>query len=244
MDFTRRETTFLKVILVWLLCSTSVVTLLMWPDPVHRALIKMGLGLVILWILVCGGLMLRFRRPIAKFVLSIPLDWRLKFVLFCTLLALLEEAITTGMTNLAPFFGVRIGQAYITASANYLDVVALHSVSLFVSFFVGWAVILSKVRFSPFSVLLLFGITGTIAEVLFAGPAHFLEFGMWLFVYGWMVYLPACSVPDDRPAREPRYWHYPVAVFAPFLFMVLFPLMGVISIFYPHHPKFHFPPII
>ena len=38
-------------------------------------------------------------------------------------------------------------------------------------------------------------------------------------------------------------WLYPLAVFAPFPFVFLFPLLGVISLFFPHHPKLHFPPI-
>src|SRR5689334_2085053 len=136
MKFTRRQTIFLKFLIGWLLITTSLVTIAMWSDPAHRAVIKMAWGLIVLWILVCGGLMVHYARPVAEFVRRIPLKWQVKFVIFCTLLALMEEAITTGMTNLAPVFGVRMGQAYITASANYLDVVALHSVSLFVSFFV------------------------------------------------------------------------------------------------------------
>jgi hypothetical protein len=64
------------------------------------------------------------------------------------------------MTNLAPLFGVKVGQAYITSSTNYLDVVALHSVVMFVPLFVGWAVTLSCYDFSPFAVFLLFGLTG------------------------------------------------------------------------------------
>ena len=39
------------------------------------------------------------------------LDWRIKFVLFATVLALIEEAIAVSMTNLAPFFGVKVGEA-------------------------------------------------------------------------------------------------------------------------------------
>lgn len=54
--------------------------------------------------------------------------WKKKFVVFATVLALIEEAITTTMTNLAPLFGVEIGEAYITASTNYVDVVLFHSV--------------------------------------------------------------------------------------------------------------------
>jgi hypothetical protein len=36
-----------------------------------------------------------------------------------------------------------------------------------------------------------------------------------------MVYLPACTVPEDRLAKPPRWWHYPLAVFIPFPFVVL-----------------------
>jgi hypothetical protein len=36
-----------------------------------------------------------------------------------------------------------------------------------------------------------------------------------------MVYLPACTVPGDRPAKPPRWWHYPLAVVLPFPFVVL-----------------------
>ena len=212
-------------------------------DPILHALTGMAGGLGYIWI-VCGGLLMwRFREPIRTQVQRIRLDWRLKFVLFCTLLALLEEAITTGMTNLAPMFGVKPGQAYITASANYLDVIALHGVSLFVSFFVGWAVLLWRYAFSPFAVFVLFGITGTLVEMLFGGPAHLFEYAMWTYVYGLMVWLPACCIPTDRRAHPPHWWHYPLAVFTPFLFVFLFPLLGVISLFFPHHPRIHFPPI-
>ena len=173
---------------------------------------------------------------------------------------MIEEAITTLMTNTAPLYGLKIGQAYITAGSNYLDVILLHGVTLFVSFFVGWTVILSWYRFTPFAVFILFGITGTLIETLFGGPLHILEYGMWAFVYGLMIWLPACTVPrmetaeadasrdypPDLPKHRPftsRWYHYPLAVFVPIVFVFLFPLLGVISLFFPHHPRFHFPPM-
>ena len=116
--------------------------------------------------------------------------WRLKFVRLATLLALLEGAITVTMTNLAPLFGVLVGAAYITASANDLDVVALHSVVVFVPMFIAWAVLLSRWDFTPAQVVLLFGLTGTLAEVSFGGIQQFVQIAMWTFVYGLMVFLP------------------------------------------------------
>jgi hypothetical protein len=90
------------------------------------------------------------------------------------------------------------------------------------------------------------------------GPLHILEYGMWAFVYGLMIWLPACTVPRDygahdarpdqyptstsEPPYEPHWYQYPLAVFVPMAFVFLFPLLGVISLFFPHHPKFHFPP--
>jgi hypothetical protein len=146
------------------------------------------------------------------------------------------------MTNLAPLFGFKVGEVYITASANYFDVVALHSVVMFIPMFVGWAVLLWRYDFSPFAVFVLFGLTGTLAEMSF-GPQHALEFGMWIFVYGLMVFLPAYSVPRDRRARTPRWWHYPLAVFIPFLFLPLVPLPLLRGLLFPNHPNIHFPPI-
>ncbi len=47
-------------------------------------------------------------------------------------------------------------------------------------------------------------------------PANLIG-GFWVFVYGLMVYLPVCTVPQDRLGRPLRWWHYPLAVFLPFL---------------------------
>jgi hypothetical protein len=259
MEPTRGQKIYIRTMFCWVLFSSTAVALLNWKQPIKHAATCMGLGLVLLWIAFCGGLMVRFRDPIVAYVSSIKLKWQVRFVLFCTLFAMTEEAITTLMTNTAPLYGLKIGQAYITAGSNYIDVILLHGVSLFVSFFVGWAVILTRYRFSPFAVFILFGITGTLIETVFGGPLHILEYGMWAFVYGLMIWLPAYTVPRDyaaqdapqdhypranlQPPYNPRWYHYPLAVFVPMLFVFLFPLLGVISLFFPHHPQFHFPPM-
>jgi hypothetical protein len=233
---------FVGVLAVWLVLSTSTITVLTWLNPRVRATVGMGWGLILLWIGCCGVVMFRFREQIRAAVLSVRVGWRTKFILSATLLALTEEAITTTMTNLAPLFGVKVGQAYITASTNYFDVVGLHSVVIFIPLFVGWAVILSRYDFSPFAVFLLFGLTGTLAETTF-GPQHLLEFGLWIFVYGLMVYLPAYCVPRDRSVRAVRWWHYPLAVVTPFLFLPIVPLPLIAGQLFPGHPKIDFPQI-
>ena len=227
---------------LWLIATTSLVTVAVWKNPVARAVLGMGWGLILLWIGVGGGLMYRFREQARNLAARIHLSWRWQFILFSTGLALIEEAITTTMTNLAPLFGVPVGQAFITASTNYIDVVKMHSVVVFIPMFVGWQWLLGRWRFTPFQVFVLFGITGTLAECSF-GVQHLREFGLWIFVYGLMVWLPAGCVPAERPARLPRWWHYPLAVIIPFAFILLLPTPLLIKWYDPHHPAMHFPPL-
>lgn len=184
-----------------------------------RAIILMADGLIVFWIIIGGSLMPLLRRRLVPKLVRITVDWRIRFVLLCTAMALIEEVITTTMTNLAPVFGTTPEVAHITASTNYFKVVLFHSVVMFVPLFIAWAVMLSWWKFTPLKVLLLFGITGSIAE---AGmnPTSLIG-GFWVFVYGLMVYLPACTVPEDRLAKPPSWWSYPVAVFLPFPFVVL-----------------------
>jgi hypothetical protein len=123
-----------------------------------------------------------------------------------TVLALIEEAITTTLTNLAPEFGSQIGVAYITASNIYLIVIAFSSVVVFAPESAAWACLLQRYRFSPNEVFLLYGLLGTTMEASINPTA--LIAGCWFFVYGLMVYLPAYSTPPDRGAQDPQWYHY------------------------------------
>ena len=238
-----RRRIFIIVLAAWMVLVSGFVLAVVWRNPIQRAVILMAWGLIALWIGGCGLAMWRWCDLLCRLAGRVRLHWMLKFVLGCTMLALTEEAITTLMTNCAPLFGVPVGKAYITASANYFDVVLYHSVVVFVPFFIGWAVILRFWKFSPFTVFVLFGITGMLCETISFGPQSLGNFGFWMFVYGLMVWLPAHWTPAERFAREPRWWAYPVAVVLPFLFL---PLMAVLAPWVwltPKHPPIHFPPI-
>ncbi|MHB9007758.1 MAG: hypothetical protein ACYDC1_12585 [Limisphaerales bacterium] len=229
---------------IWLALTCGLVLVAVWNNPFHRAMLGMGWGLIVLWI-GGGGLAMWYWRDFwCGLAGRVGLPWGLKFILGCTGLALLEEAITTTLTNCAPLFGVEVGQAYITASANYFDVVLYHSVVMFVPLFIGWAVILRWWRFSPFAVFVLFGLTGLLAETIAFGPQNLASFALWIFVYGLMVWLPAHWVPEDRPARVPRWWAYPLAVVLPFCFVPLVLVLAPWLWLTPKHPPIHFPPIV
>jgi hypothetical protein len=178
-----------------------------------RAIILMASGLVLLWIVLGGSVMYLYRDPIRRAVLRWRVSWPWRFVLMASALALTEEAITTGMTNLAPEFGSKIGLAFITASNNYLIVIAFSSVVILVPEFVGWMLLLRRWAFTPNEVFLLYGFLGTTMEATLNPTA--LYAGFWFFVYGLMVYLPAYCVPAERPAARPRWWHYELAYFVP-----------------------------
>ena len=159
-------------------------------------------GLLGVWVGLGGSLMYRLRFKVRAWVQAIPLNWRVKFVIFATVLACLEEAVTVTMTNLAPLFGSRIGEAFITASTNWLDVIAFHSVVVFIPYFIALALILSRYAVSPFAVFLSFGVVGTVSEAIFSGGIGPLAmFPIWAFVYGLMVWLPCFCLPQDRGAR-------------------------------------------
>ena len=217
----------------WMIAITVVVTVVAWDHPVLRAVIAMGWGVIVLWITLCGGLMWRYRAPLRAWVASLPGDPRLKFFLGCVALALVEEAVTTSMTNLAPALGVPIGRAYVTASGNYLDVIALHSVVILLPMFAAWTWLAFRWRFTANEAFALFGVIGIYAE------KHPAEFAFWVFVYGLMVWLPAYCLPDREQLPRPRLLQYalaiavPIAAAAPVVFLLL----------HSGHPLVHFAPI-
>ena len=233
--------TLILLLAGWTVFSTLAILLIavFFMKPNSRAVIFMGGGLVLFWIALGGSLMWRTRDGVRDFVTWMPLPRPFKFILFCTLLALTEEAVTVSMTNLAPLFGVPIGAAYITASANYLDVVALHSVVVFIPMFIAWAWMLQRWSFSPNAVFLLFGLTGFWIESTFAGTLNLAQAPFWIFVYGLMVYLPAYSLRSGEEAKRPAWWQYGLAVILPIVFAI--PVAIVIGWLHPY--RIHFPPI-
>ncbi|HZR20858.1 MAG TPA: hypothetical protein VFE51_26485 [Verrucomicrobiae bacterium] len=234
---------FVLVLLAILFLTSGFITFVMWHQPHRRAMLFMAWGLIWLWIIGCGLAMCRWRDSLCHMAAKVPLSWPVKFVAGCILLAMLEEAVTTSMTNCAPLFGVKVGQAYITASANYFDVIFRHSVVVFVPMFIGWAVLLKYWRFSPFEVFVLWGITGTFLEFSYSGYQGVPNFPFWILVYGPMVWLPAHFPAPARPARPPKWWAYPLAVILPPLFLPLDVVLAPWLWLGGKHPDIHFPPI-
>jgi hypothetical protein len=219
----RRASRFVRA-LVWLFGAWAVVIALFFllatltsPDPVSRAIAGMALGLFVFWIVLGGALSLLLRTRVRSVPRWFEAHWRSAFVLFATVLALLEEAVTTTMTNTAPLWGVPVGKAYITASANYLEVVLYHSVIVFVPMFIVWAWLLKRYAFSPAAVFILFGCTGALAETGTFGAQNLVGLGFWVYVYGLMVYLPACAIQPERDVRKPGVWACLLALVLPIL---------------------------
>ena len=136
-------------------------------------------------------------------------------------------------------FGVPVGQAYITASANYLDVILGHSVIVFVPMFAAWAWLLSRYDFRPAEVFLLFGLTGTLAETGTFGTQNLAMAGFWVWVYGLMVWLPAYALPGKPALPRPRPWHYLLALILPIACAI--PVALIVMRLHPM--SVHFPPI-
>ncbi len=219
----RLTRSLLILIAAWGVLSTTVVAVFILskdPDPDHRAIIKMGVGLILVWCVLGGLVMYQLRDGFVVLATRIPLGWRTRFVLLCIVFAMLEEAVTTSLTNMAPLLGGVSDAARITASKNYLEVILKHSVIAFVPLFLCWGWLLSRYDFRPIEVLLLFGLNGTLAETITFGPQNLIQVGMWVFVYGLMAYLPACTVPKERGATTARWWTWLMAVFLPLAFII------------------------
>lgn len=232
---------FIFLLGFYLFISWSLLYIFSREDKIAHAMISMGTGLLLIWVVISGTSMYLLRDKIKVFVQSIHINWQVKFVLFATVLAMFEEAIAVTMTNLAPIFDIEIGQAYITASTNYWDVILRHSVIVFIPFFIAWTWILKRYNFSTFWVFLLFGLNGIIAESLSFGLQNPIQFVFWIFVYGLMIYLPAYTLPQERGAINPKFWHGVLAFFLPlitgFIWSIFF------NVIFSNHLSIHFPPI-
>jgi hypothetical protein len=193
----------------------------------------MAATLVLVWNVMGGAVMYLGRHAVRDLVQRSRMREESKFVLLATTLAMLEEAVTTTLTNLGPLFGNR--DAFITASRNYLEVVVWHSVVVIVPMFVVWAWLLSRYKFSPAAVLILFGINGVLAELLIGGPALLMA-PFWIFVYGLMVFLPAFSFRSRAAATVPHWYHYPIAIVACLLASAALAL--VVNLLSPRLPHF------
>ena len=181
----------------------------------EKAIIKMSIVFIFIWVIICGSLMCFFRNSISNFIRIIPMNWKLKFFVSALLLILFEEIIATTITNLAPLFGGDIGKAFITASTNYFHVVLFHSVIMFIPFILVWTYLVSKYVFLPNQIFLLFGLLGTIGESFLNHYA--LIAGFWFFVYGLMIYLPAYSLPKRENLKKPTLWAYCIAIIVPII---------------------------
>lgn len=228
LDRDQRARRWLQILAIYGMSVAAVVGLLNIEnrDPDGHAVVLVGLGLIIIWCMLGGTLMFSFRGRFVRWVASIRVDWRVRFVALSTVMALVEEAVTTALTNAGPLLGGTRQAARITLSANYFEVIS-HSVLAFIPWFVCWAWLLHRYDFRALEVMLLFGLTGAIAEATLdssLGIADLGGVGMWVFVYGLMVYLPAHTIPVARRVRPARWYHVPLAVFLPLVFIVPFTL--------------------
>jgi len=238
----RTKIVAVAILIAWQIGLTSLLTVGGASDSKLSALAKMVWGLNLLWIAVFGGLSLLLRNYVADAAQRLPRKslWA-AFSVLATVLALLEEAITTAMTNCAPIFGVQLGEVYITASANYLDVIFFHSVVVFIPQFAAWGLLLQRYKLSPFVVFVCYGLTGFVNEALFSGPNPLL-LAQWILVYGLLVYLPAHLFRSVNGKRIVAWWLYPLLVVAPILASL--PVVAILLlVIAPGHPSIHFPPM-
>ena len=156
----------------------------------------MGFGLILCWVVAGGLAQRRWRATLSDWLSRSDRHWRVAFVGAGVVLASIEEAVACLMTNLRSVFEDPTCTAFITASGNYLDLIFRHSVVVIVPMLIAWAWLLTRYRFTPLRVFVLFGAQGASAEVVWAGMTPVL-FPVWLYVYGLMIWLPALAFQDS-----------------------------------------------
>lgn len=166
----------------------------------ERAVVGMGAGLVLFWCVLGGALQRLWCDRIVSAMRRVPGPAAVGFVVSASVMALIEEAVATAMTNAAPIFGATSAEAYITPSTNWLHTVSLHSVVVFVPMFAVWAWLLGRRWFFPSEAMLLVGTNGLLTEWLTFGQFN----PIWWFVYGLMVWLPARAFAGELGAGRPR----------------------------------------
>lgn len=220
-----RSSLVIKALAIYTGTLLPIVTILnLFSDDYNaRAKVLMGFLLALFWCLGFGLISYYQRDRFKTFFRAIKLPWQIKFIICTISLAMLEEVITTLLSNAAPLLGAETGKAMMTASVNYAEVVFLNSVwPVFVPWILAWTILLTRYDFPPNHVFLLFGLLGTIAETSFDWTSSVA--GFWFFVYGLMVYLPAYSLPS-RMTVPLRWWHYSYTLILPILFMLPWSLL-------------------
>lgn len=218
----------IQVSYVYAILLTSFVWLLNSGNPKGFAIISLAVGLFFLWGICCSFGMFKLRDRIKLFYEKREYSIILVVSFGGILLALVEEAIATLMTNLAPFFGFSTSEVFITASPNYIEVVTRHSVIVFVPWIIVWGFILARYSIHPNDVFILFGITGLLAESFTFGFQDLIQFGFWIVIYGLMIYVPAYIVysPKSRKGIMKRY--YPLLIILPFVALLVW--AGIFSL--------------
>lgn len=231
-----------KMLIGFLLVYSSVFFILLVitfrGSPVPRTMILMGMTLFIVWVLIAGSIQKYFQKLYPEKLVALKKHPILFFILAAAVLACLEEAVAVTITNLAPLYGVRLGEAYITASSNYFMVIFFHSVIVFIPMFATLGFFLNRYTISPFRAFILFGLVGVFAETLFTGPQAILNAPFWILVYGLVVYVPAHAfVKLERKKLS--------LIFYPFL-LLLVAFSAAVTAWIPAKldmPKTHFAPL-
>jgi len=219
----------LFILLSWLLSYSN-------SDRVLKSASAMLGALFFIWVIVFGFIQYKYREIIVKFAKGIISGRKLRFILFAIVLMLIEEAIAVSITNFAPFFGSNIGDAYLTASGSYLDVIFFHSVIVTIPMFIVLALLVKKLSISASHVFLLFGITGWITEIIFGGIVNIFMVGIWIPIYGLMVYLPALSIEKKGAKSRPSVLEYTGIIILPYLVSIPVAYLILLS----GHPVIHF----
>ena len=214
--------------LAYLIIFTIIGFSMAAPDP--RAAVVMQWGSFISWVVIISSF---FASPIILFVSRLfkrfHFGGKTLFVIGATALALTEEALAIFWNNNISALFSTTDKTILTITTNYFDLIAKHSVIVFIPMFIVWAYLLKNRHYSAEEAFLYFGLTGILAEFWFMpSTLIFMAGGFWILVYGAMVYAPAKLLVGKKEKFHFSFLRAGVAIFLSFLAAV--PVALLVSI--------------
>lgn len=185
----------------------------------EKAAFVMQLGHFITWALLVAPFFLpRFLPAVVNYVKRFNFGKKTLFVLLATLATLIEEGISIlWNNNIASSFALT-DNTVLTVTTNYFDLITKHSVVAFIPMLVAWAFLLSRWRYNATEAFVYFGMAGILAELIYNfNLLPVLAAGLWIFIYGFMVYTPALIVFGKEEKFTFSFHRAGFAIFLPFL---------------------------
>lgn len=192
----------------------------------------------VVWPLVAGTLVWRFRNPIKTTLTNWQIPPILKYVLIVYAIVLIEEVLAATLNHLSEGYAVSLHLKRI-AQFWALNILAFSGMAW------GGYLIFARYQFTRIHMFCLMGLYGQISEQLLVrlfNPAEavaaFVLIPLTFWTYG-IIFMPAILAIEDKPRKPLKLFHFPLAIGV--IFLASIPFIMTLDITRSAYPDL-FPP--